>query len=540
MKYMPTRIAGAQIVRQHSQRRLDGSTVIRRRVAAEALPYEESVTAEFAYLCEPSFSRSKLLRTFRCTEGELYVCLVDVRVGSPSYGHWQGIYLSEGDARSLLVPAGVACGWQVLSDTATVELHASRKLDPTRWSWLHWDDCELGVEWPEPPSQLATHVRSSRKFHSFSEHQMPRYLREPQSETVSEPTKLGRKASDESKAVTSAPKNKADNQMSRSRPVTREKNLILVIGSSGQLGRDLCRHLRKLGTVVGACRTPDKGSLLPVPVFVDVSRPASLRQAIRHVRPTLIVNAAGLTDIDQAEAEPRLAQLVNATAPAIIAEEAQRINAGLVHFCSGMVYGGSGERPWRESDAPTPQNQYARTKLIGAEAVRSSGVAHLILRCGWLYSTHGENYVRRLIDSLTYRNTVTLASDHFGSPTSTDWLSTIATQLLSKANRDIAGWMLEDGGLYHASTLGYASKLEFGDQTLAICRQHALPIVSQNLRGQSLAELPSAGKIPANSRLDASRLAMKFGIELPHWRHQLNHYIGLMLDSPTLRERSVA
>ena len=538
MKYVPTRIAGAQIVRQHSQRRLDGSTVIRRQSISEPLPYEESVTAEFAYLCEPSFSRSKLLRTFCCVEGEIYVCLVDVRVGSPSYGHWQGIYLSEGDARSLLVPAGVACGWQVLSDTATVELHASRKLDPTQWAWLRWNDRELGVEWPEPPSQLATHVRPSRRFQRFSEQQLPRYLRDPQSETVTKPVKVGRQANKLPKAIMRS--SKTDNQTSTVRPVTRERNLILVIGSSGQLGRDLCRHLRKLGTVVGACRTPDKGSLLPVPVFVDVSRPASLRQAIRHVRPTLIVNAAGLTDIDQAEAEPRLAQLVNATAPAIIAEEVQRVNAGLVHFCSGMVYGGSGERPWRESDAPNPQNQYARTKLIGTEAVRSSGVAHLILRGGWLYSTHGENYVRRLIDSLTYRNTVTLASDHFGSPTSTDWLSAIASQLLGNAKRDIAGWMLEHGGLYHASTLGYASKLEFGDQALAICRQHALPIVSQNLRGQSLAELPSAAKIPANSRLDASRIAMKFGIELPHWRQQLNHYIGLMLDSPNLRERSVA
>jgi dTDP-4-dehydrorhamnose reductase len=336
------------------------------------------------------------------------------------------------------------------------------------------------------------------------------------------------------------------------RPASARPELILVIGSSGQLGRDLCRELRGLGTVVGACRTPDAGSLLPVPVMVDISRPASLRQAIRQVRPTLIVNAAGLTDVDVAETQPRLAQMVNATAPAIMAEEALRIGAGLVHFCSSMVFDGAGERPWRESDCPDPQNQYARTKLLGTQAILESDVAHIILRCGWLYSTHGDNYVRRLIDTLSYRNVVALANDHLGAPTSTNFLARLVANLLGTdaltsqpgtrrtQSCDINAWLSEQGGLYHASTLGRASKLEVGDQIVAACRQHALPIVLRKLEGRPLRDLPALAKIPGNCSLDPSRLALKFQLQLPHWQSDLNQQIDLMLSTHGLQLSGVA
>ena len=322
---------------------------------------------------------------------------------------------------------------------------------------------------------------------------------------------------------------------------------ILVIGSSGQLGRDLCRHLRRLGTVIGACRTPDKQSLLPVPMWVDISRPASLRQAIRQVRPTLIVNAASLTDVDQSEQHPRLAQLVNATGPAVIADEAERIGACMVHFCSSMVFGGAGEKPWRESDQPDPQNQYARTKWTGTQAVSRSQVPHLILRSGWLYSTHGENYVRRLIDSLSYRSTITLADDHLGSPTSTNFLAQLTADLLQRGCRaaaetgqSLGDWLNEHGGLYHASTLGMASKLHVGDQILALCRQHGLPIVLQKLQGRHLSELPSSANIPANCALDPSRLALHFQVDLPRWQTDLGQQIDYMLGAHSLSLGNVA
>ena len=553
LQSFPTRIAGAAIVHQTPSRRADGSVVLVRRHRSPAtsgslLPHEQIITADFAFTCEPSFSRGAVERTLRCLEGELYACLVDVRLGSPTFGHWQSVCLCEGDARTLAVPAGVACGWQVLSQSATLELNSSCEVEARAWQWLGWNDRELELQWPELPAQLASHVRPSRCLSSIADRRLPRWTGQPLPDNDRKLDRQDRKKLCEQVSTPELrPRLTINACAAPSKPTRPQQELILVIGSSGQLGRDLCRHLRGLGTVIGACRTPDKQSLLPIPMCIDISRPASLRQAIRLVRPTLIVNAASLTDIEQSEREPRLAQLVNATGPAVMAEEAQRIGAGLVHFCSSMVFSGSGDKPWRESDQPDPQNQYARTKLIGTEAVRNSQVPHLILRSGWLYSTHGENYVRQLIDSLSYRNSVTLADDHFGNPTSTNFLAGLTANLLARATNaaspaepNLVQWLREHGGLYHAATLGMASRLEVGDQILTLCRQHGLPVVLQKLQGRRLSELPSVATTPANCALDPTRLAMQFQLELPRWQIDLSQQIELMLGAHSLALSSVA
>jgi dTDP-4-dehydrorhamnose reductase len=326
----------------------------------------------------------------------------------------------------------------------------------------------------------------------------------------------------------------------KSATTTQPPKIVLIIGSSGQLGHDLCRHLHGQATVIGACRQPEKGSLLPVPVRVDISRPASLRQAIRQVKPTLIVNAAGLTNVDLAEANPRLAQLVNATAPAIMADEAKRLGAGIIHFCSSMVFPGHGERPWREADNPDPCNQYGRTKLLGTEAILASSAPHMVFRTGWLYSSHGDNYVRRLIDLLTYRSSLPMASDHYGTPTSTDWLARTIAGLLATADAPWCDWMAEHGGLLHAAPLGYASRIETGDQILAICRQLGLPIVLKHLQPCPLRELDAQAPIPENCRLDVSRLAMRFSLDLPRWQQELNEQVVKMLGAQNLSLRGIA
>lgn len=601
LQTIPTRIAGAAIVRQTAARRADGSAVLVRRrspqLASGGLPHEQIITADFAFTSEPSFSRLNVERSLRCLEGEVYICLVDVRVGSPTFGHWQSVCLSEGDSRTLSVPAGVACGWQVLSSAATLEINATCEIDDDRWQWLRWNDHELDLRWPELPEQLASHSRPSRSLCRIAQQRLPQWRGSSKSAPHAKPAKKSQPSHKLSPIPTPSASHTRHSRDQRQQPPTptsksaesslprlaigtcaaptevvresvaasintparpaaksvasatarRVEHRILVVGSSGQLGRDLCRHLRRLGTVIGACRTPDKQSLLPVPMWVDVSRPASLRQAIRQVRPTLIVNAASLTDIDQAEQHPRLAQLVNATGPAVIADEAQRIGACLVHFCSSMVFSGAGDKPWRESDQPDPQNQYARTKWIGTQAVTHSQVPHLTLRSGWLYSTHGENYVRRLIDTLSYRSTVTLADDHLGSPTSTNFLAQLTANLLERgcraaedSNQSLGEWLTEHGGLYHAATLGMASKLQVGDQIVALCRQHGLPIVLQKLQGRHLRELPASAHMPANCALDPSRLAMHFQVDLPRWQTDLGEQIDYMLGAHSLAPGNVA
>ena len=541
MHHLPTRIAGVEILREPDSEPLKNRSHQDQPPALiSAHPFAQVLEGDAGFTCELQYARQlPVTRCLQCLAGEVFVAVADVRVGSATFGHWQGFYLREGDARTLLLPMGVACGWQVTSGTARLEQRASLDVHPQDWRWLRWNDLELAITWPEIPETLGKHQRPSRSLATLPDRRLPKMNASLRRQTATSTNRKspGSPAQQLKKNTTDA---KATPQARKTRVANYRDELILVIGSSGQLGRDLCRHLSKLGTVVGACREPERGSLLPVPVQVDVSRPASIRQAIRRVKPTLIVNASGLTDLEKAESEPRLAQLVNATAPALMADEAKHIGASIVHFCSDMVFDGSGERPWREADLASPINQYGRTKLLGTEAIRNSGVPHLIIRSGWLYSPHGSNYITRLVDLLTYRNSIKLAADQFGSPTSTDWLAQVTCQLLTKSKGNSADWLHANGGLFHVAPLGYASRLDVGDQVVATCRAHALPIVSSKLQSGTLESMSSRPALPANCRLDCTKLAVRFGLALPRWQQQLNEQLSSLLSSAALTDRHVA
>lgn len=559
MQRIPTRIIDVDLFRDIPRQRPDGSKVFSRsKSIAAAHPFETFVEAPCGFTSEPAYTRRSLIqRAIRCTAGEFFVVAADVRTGSPTFGNWQGFYLRADDHRTLRIPAGVACGWQVTSSTATLEECRNREVSEKAWRWLRWNDLELAIEWPEIPERLATHVRRSRSLATLPTRLLPNYH--------SSTTKRSYQATGP-QAPKPAPRSKSNSQAASSKPTpvvslpfaapsmnhrefgstqtdatsAQGEERILVIGSTGQLGRDLCRHLAKLGTVIGACRQPERGSLLPIPVQVDVSRPASIRQVIRRVNPTLIVNAAAMTDVDKSEAEPRLAQMVNATAPTIIADEAKQIGASIVHFCSNMVFGGDQDRPWKESDTPCPVNQYGRTKLLGTQAIQNSDVPHLIIRSGWLYAATGDNFVTKLVDLLTYRNSIELADDELGTPTSTNWLAQVTTDLLARSTGNLGTWLSKHGGVFHVAPLGYASRLEVGDQVVAACRSLALPIIGNSLKPVALRTIPSHAARPTNCRLDCSKLALRFDLPLPRWQQELIASVGDALCTTKTKTRSVA
>ncbi len=575
MHRLPTRIEGVELLRDACLRRAGGAVVVTR---SPLLEYERGpsaeliIAADFGFTNELSYTqRRPISRTFRCRAGEVFVAAADIRLESPTFGHWQGFYLRKNDARALSIAPGIACGWQVTSSEAELEVRATGRLDHDVWRWLRWNDLELAIAWPEIPEQLSHHSRRSRSLATLSARALPEYkatqgvspgenasAKSTQQSTLQSTLKPAVHRQSDLSPHGNAPRVSSkspapeifgteiehDRTSLQSRRVglaaKPSDELILVIGSSGQLGRDLCRKLASLGTVVGACREPERGSLLPIPMRVDVSRPASIRQAIRAIKPTLIVNASGMTDLDKAEREPRLAQLINATAPAVIADEAKALGCSLVHFCSDMVYDGTGDRPWRETDLPRPINQYGRTKLLGTEAIRHSGIPHLILRSGWLYGTQGPNYVSQLVDLLTYRNSIELACDHVGTPTSTEWLASMTAQLLKRRVGSVTHWLSTEGGLFHVAPLGYASRLEVGDHIAATCRAHALPVVSHKFKAVPVRSLAKGFAIPANCQLDCSKLALHFGFEFPRWQQQLSSQLSLWLTHGSVSARHVA
>jgi dTDP-4-dehydrorhamnose reductase len=481
------------------------------------------------------------------------VFVADFRPDSATFGLWTSFNVAASPGETWVAPEGFALGWQAVSEYALVETGCS-----AGHYFVAPDDDDCAFDWPEPvgklvgveehdagptandahqclgPTTLDWWADEQERFsadkedkHSVAPAPTPRsYALQSASEVVCEV--------DEANGAVHAKPRLLASDRAPSKPT------ILVFGSTGQLGKDLCKYFRQIGQVIGACKAPASSSVFPIPMKVDLGRPASIRDVIRRTRPTLVVNAAAMTNVDAVEAAPRLAQSVNANAPSIMAAEAAKVGAAMLHFCTDKVFSGKGERPWKESDDTAPMNQYGLTKLRGTEAVLAANCPSMVIRTGWLYSSHGNNFVQNLIDLMTYRSSIALAKDGYGSPTSTDWLArTVVNQLAGPVRRGGLGdWMAASGGLYHLATLGYANRLEVGDFIASLCRQHCVPIVAQ-LKGSRLSDL-SQTPTPENCRLDISKFATSFQIQPPTWQDELSRQVGLLVGASDAQLLSIA
>ena len=270
---------------------------------------------------------------------------------------------------------------------------------------------------------------------------------------------------------------------------------ILLIGANGQVGRELQRTLAPLGKV----RALDRQAL-------DLTRMDAIRAAIRDQKPELVVNAAAYTAVDQAEAEPDLAMLINGQAPGVMAEEAKRLGALLVHYSTDYVFNGSKPDPYTEEDEPAPINAYGKAKLAGERAIRASGCRHLIFRTSWVYGLFGKNFLRTIRRLAGEKEELSIVADQIGAPT---WSRMIAEASALALRGD------PPTGLYHMTSAGTASWHGFARAILDAqdWRGKLVPIKTR--------DYPTPASRPANSRLDNGKLAADFGLALPDWRHAL-------------------
>lgn len=286
---------------------------------------------------------------------------------------------------------------------------------------------------------------------------------------------------------------------------------ILLTGASGQVGWELRRTLAPLGKVVA-----------PSSAELNLADPDSIRRVVREIRPHLIVNPAAYTAVDRAESEPELAMAVNGTAPGILAEEAKRMHAMLVHYSTDYVFDGSKPGPYRETDPVNPVSSYGRSKLAGEEAMRAVGVPHLILRTSWVYGMRGKNFVLTILRLANERHALDVVNDQIGSPT---WSRMIAgTSALILAHDDLES----ASGIYHLSCAGSTS---WHGVACAVIEEYrarreaagwpVLRLQLQNIAPIATDQYPTAAKRPANSVLDNSKLAKVFGLELPDWQNCL-------------------
>ena len=294
---------------------------------------------------------------------------------------------------------------------------------------------------------------------------------------------------------------------------------ILVTGKNGQVGFELQRRLAGLGQVIAVGRDE-----------MDLSDPDAIRRAVREAKPDLIVNAAAYTAVDQAESEPELAQAINGIAPGILAEEARRAGAALIHYSTDYVFDGSKTAPYTEDDEPRPINVYGRTKLAGERAIQAVDAPHLILRTSWIYGARGKNFLLTILRLAKERAELSIVDDQIGAPTWSRAIAAATGTILEHlrygqpAFRDACAGKC---GVYNLTAAGQTSWHGFAAAILAnaaIARPGQSAFALERvpvLKPIPTEQYATPARRPRNSVLSNAKLQRAFGLAMPGWKASL-------------------
>jgi dTDP-4-dehydrorhamnose reductase len=305
---------------------------------------------------------------------------------------------------------------------------------------------------------------------------------------------------------------------------------ILLTGKTGQLGSELNSLLPRLGKVIA----PERNEL-------DLREPEKIREIVRNAKPQLVINTAAYTAVDAAETDEATASVLNAEAPRLLALEAKKLGALLVHFSTDYVFDGSKKAPYLETDSPNPLNAYGRTKLAGEQSIRDSGAAHLIFRTSWVYATHGRNFLLTILRLATERETLKIVDDQVGAPTCAFDLAQattgILTGIIAKTKSEFTS--PEVSGTYHMTAAGQTTWYEFAKAILeeASRARQDLPWLTSATNGRhiiarrvlpiSTEEFRSPTRRPSYSVLSNACLKQSFGVAFRDWRIQLQKCFSL-------------
>lgn len=283
---------------------------------------------------------------------------------------------------------------------------------------------------------------------------------------------------------------------------------ILLLGKSGQVGWELQRSLAPLGELVALGSQSQH-------YCGDMTNLEGIAKTVRDVAPDIIVNAAAHTAVDKAESEPDLAHAINTLAPSVLAQEAKRSGAWLIHFSTDYVFDGSGDKPWLEDDATGPLGVYGKTKLHGEEAIIASGCKHLIFRTSWVYAARGNNFAKTMLKLAQTRDALNVINDQFGAPTGADLLADVTAHAIC-----VALQRPEVSGLYHLVASGETTWHEYANVVIDFARQAGVDVkvAAEAVQAVTTTAFPTPAVRPLNSRLDTSKLKSAFGLTLPHWQ----------------------
>lgn len=295
---------------------------------------------------------------------------------------------------------------------------------------------------------------------------------------------------------------------------------ILLFGKNGQVGWELQCSLSPLGEL-------NDLDMRNTHLCGDLTNLQGIAQTIRELKPDIIVNAASHTAVDQAESEPELARIINALATGIMAQEAQRSGAWLVHYSTDYVFNGSVDQPWLETASTSPLSIYGQTKLEGEDAIRASGCQHLILRKSWVYAARGGNFAKTMLKLAQTRDSLNVINDQIGAPTGANLLADVTAHAIRTAlqNPDISG-------VYHLAAAGDTSWHGYANFVIEFARLAGIEI---KVAPKAILPVPScafvtAAKRPLNSRLNTGKIHDTFNLHLPHWQSGVTRMLSEILE----------
>lgn len=284
---------------------------------------------------------------------------------------------------------------------------------------------------------------------------------------------------------------------------------ILLIGKNGQVGWELQRTCLPLGDVI-SLDYPD----------IDLGDAASVRKAVAEIKPSIILNAAAYTNVDKAESELELARRINATGPGVLAEEAKKHKAVLIHYSTDYVFDGTKKEPYVETDAVNPINAYGATKLEGEQLIQAAGGAYIIFRTSWVYSNRVGGFVNKVLQWSRQQEVLRVVDDQVSSPTWARYLAQATAQVLAQGRDDVFAYISEKTGLYHLAGGGSCSRYDWAKAILELDPNKEEQKVKELVRAKS-SEFPTPASRPEMSVLESKEVVKGLGLMVTPWDEQL-------------------
>lgn len=310
---------------------------------------------------------------------------------------------------------------------------------------------------------------------------------------------------------------------------------ILLTGQSGQIGSELALSLQGLGEVIFFPRTA-----------MDLSDLDQVRDVIRAIKPDLIVNAAAYTDVAQAESEAALAMLINGEAPGVLAQEAQRLGAAVIHYSSDYIFDGKQTLPYSETAPTNPLNVYGQSKLAGEQALARHCEAYWILRTSWVYGVHGANFMKTVIRLAQQQPQLNMVADQFGAPTWARTISRVTREMLGNSHDKASlalGHIRATSGIYNLTAHGASSWHEYASFIVDHLRARDVALKlpgSAAIKAVPAAFYASQVARPKNARLALGKLESHFKLHLPSWQSDARKCLDEIIDQSNCSQTNFA